>query len=106
MVQAYTVTNDLVATGDLPAQAHCLLIRHPHLGQEPARVQAGEYRRVDDVGLDPRLGDKGHLPRVGNDHASNERRDRLHDRRRVPSRFYDDMILLRQLTGERRQMLA
>lgn len=64
---AYTLTPDLVAPRDLPAQAHRILTGFPHLGHELARIQASEDRRIDDARLNPRLGNEMHLRWGGDD---------------------------------------
>lgn len=79
-LQADSLSHDLIAPRHLPTKAHRLWVRHPHLGQEPARVQASEHGCVDYVGLDPRLRDQMHLTRVGDDDTADERCDRLNDR--------------------------
>ena len=60
--QPNALTHNLLAPRHLATKAHCFLIRHPHLGQEAARVQAGKHCCVNDVRFDPRLGDQVHLP--------------------------------------------
>jgi hypothetical protein len=105
-LQADALTHYLIAPGHLPAEAHRLLIQHPHLRQEPAGVQSGEDRGVDDVGLDPRLGNEMHLSRIGADYAADKRRHRLNDRLGAPGRFDNDMVIVRQLGSKGCQMVA
>ena len=65
-----------------------------------------EHGRLDNVRLDPRLGDKPNLARVGDHHPTDVWPDHLGDRARVAGRLHHDMVILGQYPSERRQVVA
>jgi hypothetical protein len=60
--------DDLVASRQQAAPALCLSIGQPDLGQEAGGLQRREHTSIYLVGLDPSVGDRLHLQRVGDDH--------------------------------------
>ena len=86
--------------------ARVRLVRHPDLRQEAACVQPRQHGRVNDIGLDARLGDQTHLARIGDRDPTDMGPDHLRYRCRVAGRFDDDVVVTPQLSGECRKMLA
>ena len=105
-LQPRPLTDDLIAARDLPPQRQGALVRHPDLRQEAAGVEPRQHGRVDDIGLDARLGDQTHLARIGDHDPPDMGADHLRHRRRVAGRLDHDVVVMRQLSGERRKMLA
>ena len=95
--ESCALPHDLSSPGDLPAQSLCAFVRHPYLRQEAAREQLRKDRRVDLVGLDPRLGDQPHLQRVRDHDAPYMRLERRCDRRGV-GRGLENHIICRPKT--------
>jgi len=96
VLQTRALAHQLVSSGDLPAQRSGLVIRHPDLRQEPARVKSGQHRRIDAVGLDLGVRDQPHLLRIGDHHATDVRAQDLGHRRRIPGRLDHYMIVMGQ----------
>src|SRR3546814_3113026 len=48
-LQTDALAHDLVATRHLPTKPHRLLIGHPHLRQEPARIQARSEEHTSEL---------------------------------------------------------
>jgi len=65
--------NELTTFGDPTAQGFRLVVGHPDLRQEAARMQFGKNRRIDLVRLDFGVRDHAHLTRIGHDHATDMR---------------------------------
>jgi len=78
---------------DKAPQGKRLVIRRPHLGQEPRRMELGEDFCVHLVGLYPGMGDRLHLKRVGDHDPGHERRQKADDRRSVPRRLKNDLVI-------------
>lgn len=56
-LQPSPLPDDLVTPRHLSAQCQRRLVRYPDFRQEATRIQSGEDRRIDDVGLDSRFSD-------------------------------------------------
>ncbi len=94
VLQARALPDDLVATGDLPAQRLGRLIGDPDFRQEAAGIELREHAGVDRIGLDLRMRDEAHLLGVGDHDLLHMRADHARDRRGVAGRFDDDHVLL------------
>ncbi|CAO4149463.1 hypothetical protein GPNCGGLF_LOCUS3157 [Methylorubrum aminovorans] len=105
-LQPRPLQDDLGAACDLAPERKRCLVRDPDLRQKATGIEPRQHGRVDDVGLDPRLGDQPHLARVGDHHPADMRPDHLRDRAGVAGRLDHDMIVVRQRLGERRQVIA
>ena len=100
------MAHDLVAARHQPAPTLGLRVGHPHLGQEPGRVQRREHPRIDLVGLDPRVRDRPHLQRVGDDHPRDVGGQHPHHRHRVAGGLDHHLVILGQAAGEALQARA
>jgi hypothetical protein len=70
VLQTRALADQLVSSGDLPAQCLGLLVGRPYFRQESARVEPCQYRRIDAVGLDLGVRDQPNLLRIGDYHAT------------------------------------
>jgi hypothetical protein len=100
---ARALLDQLAPARELPAQRRRLIVRRPHLAQEPAREHLRQRARVDLVGL----GRPGlvHGTRVGQHQARDMRAQQSRNRQRVPRRLQDDMRIGTETLREQRQRL-
>jgi hypothetical protein len=105
-LQAHTLADDLVPSRHLPPQRLGLLVRDPDFGQEVAGIELCQHRCVDRISLDLGMRDQSHLPRIGDDHPADMRRDDFDYGCGIAGRLHHDMVVVRQSLGERSKMLA
>jgi hypothetical protein len=96
VLQTRALADQLVSSGDLPAQRLGLLVGYPYFRQESARVKSGQHRRIDAVGLDLGVRDQPHLLRIGDHHEPDVRSQDLDHRRGIPGRLDHHMIVMGQ----------
>jgi hypothetical protein len=93
VLQPGSLPDDLVASGDQPAQRLSRLVWSSHLRQEPARVELRRHAGIDRVGLDLGMCDHPHLHGVGDHHLLHVRRENRHNGRGIASGLdYHDVI--------------
>src|ERR1043166_8365204 len=105
-LQAHAMPDDLVPASNLSTQRSRLIIWHPNLGQEIARIEFGKNGRVDDVGFYLRAGNQMNLTWIRNDHPAHVWRDYFHDRRCVARRLDDNVIIVSKPAGERLKVIS
>jgi hypothetical protein len=88
------------AAGQPPAQGADALVADPHLGEHVGRQQPRQGRRVEAVGLHPRVADCPHLLRVGDDDPSDVRPQDPRDGERRAGRLQHHLIVRRQALRE------
>jgi hypothetical protein len=106
VLQPGTLTHDLVAAGDLPAQGLRHLIGDPHLGEETTGVELRQHTSVDRIGFDLGVRDDPHLLGVRDYDPFHMRPDDGGDRGCIAGRFHHDHVVLRQCRCELLQQLA
>jgi len=106
VLQTRALADQLVSSGDLPAQCLGLLVGRPYFRQESARVEPCQYRRIDAVGLDLGVRDQPNLLRIGDHHATDVRSQDLGHRRGIPGRLDHHMIVMGQRPCKRRQAVS
>jgi hypothetical protein len=90
----------------LPPQHERGLVGNPDLRQKAACIEPGQHGCVDDVGLDPRLGDQPDLARVGDHHPPDMRPDYLGHGTCVTSGLDHDVVVMAQRPRKRAQVIA
>jgi hypothetical protein len=93
------------ATRDLAPARLRVLVGHPHRRQVIGGQQLREDLGVDLVGLDPGLGDRPRLLRIGHHDTRHTTLKGAHDRVRVSRRLQRDLVGRRQAIGEHPQRL-
>jgi hypothetical protein len=72
---------------------------------QPASGESGAVHRVDRVGLDLGMRDQTHLARIGDDNSPDVGRHDRHDGRCVAGRLHHHVVVMRQSSGERLEMI-
>jgi hypothetical protein len=106
VLQARSLSDDLIAPGHLPAKRLSRLVRNPDFRQKAACIKLSEDAGVDRIGLDLRMRDDAHLFWIRDHNFLDMRCDHRRDRGRVSGRLDDDHVLLRKLLCESFEKMA
>lgn len=92
--------HDLIAPRDETAKPLGPLVGNPHLRQKAAGMELRQNPGIDLVGLDPGMGDRLHLHRIGDNHPADEGRKHAHHRHGIAGRLDNDLVSCNQAAAE------